>query len=264
MIANPIEIFFSYAHEDEALMDDVRRQLIVWERNGRILKWHDRQIPPGSDWRNHIDERLNSARIVLLFLSPHFIESRYCYEVEGQAALRRRESRAAEVIPVILRPCPWQETPFGTLQALPRDAVPVTRWPDRDEACLDVATGVMAAVDRAIEGSRVPGASQTADMDALAKRAEITRPEPHTKPLTDDDLSETDITILKLIAVAQTQPWAEAIADQSDLNLVRVEYSLQRLVIGGYVDRRFGGGTYPDTYVLEQKGREFLILRNLV
>ena len=33
----PIEIFFSYAHEDEDLMNDVRRQLIVYERNGRIL-----------------------------------------------------------------------------------------------------------------------------------------------------------------------------------------------------------------------------------
>jgi len=38
----PIEILFSYAHEDEALMDDVRRQLIAFERKGRILKWHDR------------------------------------------------------------------------------------------------------------------------------------------------------------------------------------------------------------------------------
>ena len=51
-----LEIFFSYAHEDEALMHDVRRQLIVHERNGRILKWYDRQIPPGDDWRDQIDQ----------------------------------------------------------------------------------------------------------------------------------------------------------------------------------------------------------------
>ena len=31
---DPIKIFFSYAHEDEELMNDVRRQLIVEERNG--------------------------------------------------------------------------------------------------------------------------------------------------------------------------------------------------------------------------------------
>ena len=39
------EIFFSYAHRDEDLMDEVRRQLIVFERQGEILKWHDRMIP---------------------------------------------------------------------------------------------------------------------------------------------------------------------------------------------------------------------------
>jgi hypothetical protein len=31
-----IEIFFSYAHADEALMDEVRRQLIIHERNAAL------------------------------------------------------------------------------------------------------------------------------------------------------------------------------------------------------------------------------------
>jgi hypothetical protein len=34
----PIEIFFSYAHEDEALMDEVRRQLILYDRQDIIRK----------------------------------------------------------------------------------------------------------------------------------------------------------------------------------------------------------------------------------
>jgi len=149
-MGGPIEIFFSYAHEDEELMNDVRRQLVIHERNGRILKWHDRQIPPGSEWRNHIDHRLNKAQIILLFVSPHFIESRYCYEIEGKTALRRHENGEARVVPVILRPCAWIEAPFSKLLALPRDGKPVSRWEDRDEACLDVATGVMHVVDEII------------------------------------------------------------------------------------------------------------------
>lgn len=142
-----IEIFFSYAHEDENLMNDVRRQLIVEERNGKIIKWHDRKIPPGTDWKQQIDNRLEKASIILLFMSPHFIESKYCYEIEGQVALKRHEAGGARVIPVILRPCRWQSSPFGKLQALPLDAIPVSRWSDLDEACLDVAKGVMKVVD---------------------------------------------------------------------------------------------------------------------
>ena len=143
----PIEIFFSYAHEDEDLMNDVRRQLIVEERNGRIIKWYDREILPGADWQNQIDRRLKRAAIILLFMSPHFIASLYCYEVEGQAALRRHETGEARVIPVILRPCLWDGSPFGMLQALPRDAKAVSTWPNRDEACMDVAKGVLLVVD---------------------------------------------------------------------------------------------------------------------
>lgn len=144
---SPIEIFFSYAHEDEALMDDVRRQLIVFERNGKIIKWHDRMIPGGAEWREEIDQRLLSASIVLLFMSPHFIESQYCYEVEGRTALRRHEENRARVIPIVLRPCAWEATPFGELHAFPKDAKAISSWPNRDEACLDAARGVMAVVD---------------------------------------------------------------------------------------------------------------------
>ena len=146
-----IEIFFSYAHKDEELMDEVRRQLIVYERQGRILKWHDRKIPPGGEWQNEIDERLRQARVILLFMSPRFIESKYCYHVEGQEALRRHASKEATVIPVVLRPCAWEDSPFGKLQALPHDAKPLSTWDDLDTASLEVARGVMSVVDALIE-----------------------------------------------------------------------------------------------------------------
>jgi hypothetical protein len=224
-------------------MDDVRRQLIVFERNGRILKWHDRQIPPGSDWRNQIDERLERAKIVLLFLSPHFIESRYCYEVEGQAALRRRDSGAAEVIPIILRPCAWQETPFGVLQALPRDAVPVSRWPDRDEACLNVATGVMAAVDRAIESRQVTRtASQSVEFDP----------------------DEKDKLILRYLYRSDVVRILSHIAEAASLDLTETEYRLNRLIKYRFVRRpgRRISNPFPE-YRLLDGGVEYLLKLNM-
>ncbi len=148
-----IEIFFSYAHEDEKLMDEVRRQLIVFEREKRIVKWHDRMIPPGSDWKNQIDVRLHNAKIILLFMSPHFIESKYCYEIEGKEALKRHDAGEAVVIPVVLRPCAWDASPFGNLQALPKDAKPISTWQNVDSASLDVARRVMSKVDELNESN---------------------------------------------------------------------------------------------------------------
>ncbi len=142
----PIEIFFSYAHEDESLMDEIRRQLVVRERMGEIVKWHDRMIPAGDEWRTQIDNRIERANVILLFMSPHFLESRYCYEIEGEIALRRHQDGSARVIPVVLRACDWTVTPFGALQGLPRDGVPITQWPDIDQASLDIARGIMESI----------------------------------------------------------------------------------------------------------------------
>lgn len=180
------QIFFSYAHEDEELMNEVRRQLIVYERNGRILKWHDRMIPAGADWRNQIDTRLEYADIILLFMSPHFIESRYCYEVEGQVALERQKNGKAKVIPIILRPCAWEATPFGEFQALPTDARPIIQWPNLDEASLNAARGIMKVVDELSDAykdsapvtipvvkSNVSSSTLTSDISAAKKESKL-------------------------------------------------------------------------------------------
>lgn len=144
----PIDVFFSYAHEDEALMNDVRRQLVVFDRQDIIRKWHDRQISPGTEWRGQIDSRLQHSHLILLFISPHFFESDYCYDVEMTEAMRRHQQGIARVIPVILRPCLWETAPFAQLQALPTDGRAVTLWENRDEACRNVAQGVMHAVSQ--------------------------------------------------------------------------------------------------------------------
>ena len=50
----PVEVFFSYAHEDESLRDELEKHLAVLKREGYISGWHDRQIPPGSEWAGEI------------------------------------------------------------------------------------------------------------------------------------------------------------------------------------------------------------------
>ena len=132
----PIQVFVSYSHKDEDLRVQLSAHLSSLKRQGVISEWHDRKIAPGDEWKKAIDDRINTARIILLLISSDFIASDYCYEIEMQRALERHEKREAVVIPVILRSCNWQDTPFGKLQALPKDGKAITSWPDRDEAFL--------------------------------------------------------------------------------------------------------------------------------
>src|SRR5450755_1635144 len=144
----PIEIFFSYAREDEGLRRELESHLAVLKRQGLITSWSDRQISAGEEWAQEIDKHLNTAHIILLLISPDFLASAYCYSVEMQQALKRHELGEAYVIPIILRPVLWQETPFGKLQALPSGAEPITspRWNSRDEAMYDVVVGIRRVI----------------------------------------------------------------------------------------------------------------------
>ena len=146
MSDKPIEVFFSYSHKDEKLRDKLAVSLKIFERQEVISGWYDRQITAGSEWAGQIDERLNTAQIILLLISPDFLASDYCYDLEMKRALERHHDGNARVIPIILRPCPWERAPFGKLQVLPANARPVTDWPNRDKAFLNIAVSIEAAV----------------------------------------------------------------------------------------------------------------------
>lgn len=141
-----IKVFFSYAHEDELLRNELAKQLSLLKRTGQIEDWHDRRIIAGADWSSAINEHLDAADIILLLISPDFFDSDYCYSIELRRALERHEAGEARVIPVILRAVVWEDAPFRNLQVLPTDARPVTSWTNRDEAFKDIVQGIRAAV----------------------------------------------------------------------------------------------------------------------
>ncbi len=47
---SPVEVFISYAHEDEDLRDELAKHLSTLKRQGFITDWHDRKITAGSEW----------------------------------------------------------------------------------------------------------------------------------------------------------------------------------------------------------------------
>ncbi|MFT4935978.1 MAG: hypothetical protein ACI9LT_002689, partial [Pseudoalteromonas distincta] len=141
-------VFFSYSHADEGLRDQLEKQLAMLKRQGVIETWHDRRIVAGDNIDITIDERINSDDIILLLVSPDFIASDYCYNIEMGRAMERHAAGEAVVVPVILRACDWHDAPFGKLSATPRDGKPVTLWPDIDEAFLQIARAVRGVAER--------------------------------------------------------------------------------------------------------------------
>ncbi len=137
-----ISVFISYSHQDEALRDELQLHLEVLRRDGIIDIWHDRSLLAGQEFGSMIDERLNDAQIIVLLISHHFLASQYCYEIELERALQRHQEGSAHVIPVILSECDWRSTPIKKLVVLPKDGKPLTKYPDKNEAFLEVVQDI--------------------------------------------------------------------------------------------------------------------------
>lgn len=147
-MSRPIKLFFSYSHQDEELRDELAKRLKTLERRKVIESWSDRQIGAGRNWAQEIEDNLKSADIILLLVSPDFLHSDFCNEVELRQAMERHTVGEACVIPIILRPCYWQDEVFAVLQALPKNAEPITLWVNQDLAFLDVEKGIRSAIER--------------------------------------------------------------------------------------------------------------------
>lgn len=142
----PCTVFCCYARKDKEYLQDIKLHLKPLEREGLIILRADIDISPGTEWERTIIHYLDVADIVLLLISPDFIASDYCFNEEMRRAIERHENGTARIVPVIIRPATWHKMPFGKLQALPKDATPVSTSSNRDTALMSVAKGIRTIV----------------------------------------------------------------------------------------------------------------------
>lgn len=115
-------IFISYSHRDEVWKDRLLPQLRALELAGRIVVWDDRKIDGGDTWYPEIQAAMEQAAVALCLISPDYLASRFCVKEEVPYLLQRRERERMALIPVLLRPCPWQAFEWlSKIQMLPRD-----------------------------------------------------------------------------------------------------------------------------------------------
>lgn len=151
---HPCKIFISYSHADEWLKDELGKHLSALKRTGIVDVWHDRCIPAGGLLHEEIDAHIDSSEIFLFLISPDFIASDYCYNNEYKAAIYRRATGDAEIVPIIVRDCDWDVGRLKSFNALPPDAIAVTRDArsradahERDAAWLAVIDGIKVVIE---------------------------------------------------------------------------------------------------------------------
>jgi hypothetical protein len=198
-----LEVFCSYAHEDEKL----RKELDIWLAPLRYDKlisvWTDREISPGAEWSQEISKHLTSADIILLLVSKYFLASSYCYTIELDKALERHEAGKARVIPIILSPVDLRSLSFSKLQSLPTDGKPITKWPEshRDDAFLEIQKGIRKAIGELVQlNKQQKNTSILALLNVLVKHGQGIKLDALKKELglSDEDFDEAEAQLITL------------------------------------------------------------------
>lgn len=137
-----IKLFISYCHLDENYVDEFRKHIAPLKNNGSIKDWYDRKITAGGDFQRAIDNNLEDADIICLFISANFLNSPACME-EKKQALHFRDSKGIIVVPIILSRCGWKDDDtLAALLALPTDGEPVSSFSNSDDGWNIVYTGL--------------------------------------------------------------------------------------------------------------------------
>ena len=150
-----LKLFICYSHQDNLddnpYIEQFKSHTAPLKNNGLIEEWYDREILPGEDYQNKIDNNLEDADIICLFISANFLSSKYCMD-EKEKALKLRKKRGVPVIPIILSHCGWQDDEdISKLLALPTDGKPVSGFQDRNEAWHDVYIGLKKLIEKEIK-----------------------------------------------------------------------------------------------------------------
>lgn len=147
-MTKPLDAFISYSHKDEAQVKELKKHLVTLRRRNVLADWHDRALVAGDDFDEELGSKLTSSDLVLFIVSIDFLNSWYCYEVELKETLKRVEHGEARIIPIIIRHCKWKDTELSKYLAATRDGRPISDYPDKDAAWVEVVDAIENAANK--------------------------------------------------------------------------------------------------------------------
>lgn len=155
-------VFVSYAHEDIAWVERIRKALLPLIADASISVWDDSYIAPGANWDASIRDALDRARVAVLVLSRPFLASTYIQSTELRVLLDQALEGRTALFWLPLDDAPPPEELARNLQAVTNPERPVATMTEaeQDETIAKLARLVSQALDDRGEGE--PAAARAA------------------------------------------------------------------------------------------------------
>lgn len=115
--AQRTRIVICYAERDRRWLERLQIHLKPLQMQDLIDPWDNTRILPGQLYRDEVERALSTARAVILLVSADLLASGSIIGNELPSILYRHEKAGAAVLPLILRPCLFRQSPLKEFQA---------------------------------------------------------------------------------------------------------------------------------------------------
>src|SRR5437868_4619017 len=99
------------APEDLDRLARWERHLLPLQRAGHLRLWSERLILAGENRLQQMSQQVDQATLIVFLLSPDFFASDECTTLM-ERALTRRHNEQITLVPLLLRPVWWHESPL--------------------------------------------------------------------------------------------------------------------------------------------------------
>lgn len=197
---SPTSIFCAAAQSDAALLAEWETHLTPLQQAGHITLWSEQHIELGTVPRmQQIHNHLDHADFIILLVSATFFADDACVALMERAIERAKTSKAY-LIPLLLRPVAWRESPLASFPCVPSNNRPVTEWSNHDAAFDACVRDIRRLLGRPIT-------------------APLTHRHTHREPLQN----QNRIRMLRRVRAI----WIDGLLTQSLHDAVRIELCLQ-------------------------------------
>lgn len=122
------KVFLSFSHSDNWYRMELRKVLKADPRIANVY-WDDHEIAPGSNWQNVTLKALAESRIMIMLVSPRYLDSKTCqaWAYEIPYALNALSQNTISLLWVASRSIDGADNPFSGIQACSSPSKPLNK-----------------------------------------------------------------------------------------------------------------------------------------
>ena len=169
MFEKKLKCFISYSHKDIDMRDKFLMHFKCLSRFVDTDVWYDGKIPAGGQISKEVFEKLKTADVVFLLITPDYIASEWCYTKEMGCAIERNKNGECMVIPVMIKKIISETFPFSDLKIVPTDKKAVASFRSHDDGFVDAFNLIKTALQNFCKDSEKTNINKSASSSSVVE-----------------------------------------------------------------------------------------------